>query len=309
MMKTSICSATLITAIAIAGVCAAPVEVAPITEPTSINSVETKILAFRLGHAAGLGRVQEYSITTNLPALKPGCKFSLSKIQRLTEGLRHIFGFAPIFRPVSGAHIAGPVPHDGAVPSGEAPPFVPPGVSFSPPHPMISHFRNVQNHRAPFMARLEYAIKSLGVWEARAVAFVLGCGLGALLRILFMFCLIAIRALRKRSQRPVELNEDTAVLFAAGEAMPSSEPPAYGDEKVTWCEMFADDLPDTPFSEEGVKSVTTIGMNAATNGLSVYWTSITDELHETPIDEFKQFAPKALLSFYEANLKWKEVSE
>jgi len=313
-MKTSIGPVTLIIGIAIASVGAAPVGVIPTTDPTSVNGVETKILAFRLGHAAGLGRLGDYRIADNLPAPKSGCKVLLGKAQSLSDGLRRIFSLASIVRPASGAHASGPVPHHGPE-SSEGTlhilPFIP-SDSTSSSDPALYHSNNVHHHNHhnhPFVARLGHAIRSLGPWEARVVAFVLGCGFGALLRILFMFCLIAIRALRNRSQQHVELSEDAAILLPVEGPIPSSEPPAYGDEKVTLREMIADDVAATPFSEEHVKAIETIGLNVITNGLSVYWTSIMDELHETPIDEFKQFAPKALLSFYEANLRWKEVSE
>jgi len=309
-MKTSIGPVALIIGIAVASAGAAPM--VPITDPTSVESVEAKILAFRLGHAAGLGRVEDYRISPNVPVRKPGCKIVLGKIQRFTDSLRGIFTFTSIVRPASGARISRPVLHDEPEATRKTLQILP-FISFgrtSSPDPVLYHDANVHGrHNGPFIARLERAIMSLGPWEARAVAFVLGCGFGALLRTLFMLCLITIRAFRSRSQRHVELSEDVAVLLPVDEAIPLFDPPAYGDEKVTLREMIADDPAASPFSEEDVRIVETVGTNAITNGLSVYWTSITDELHETPIDEFKHCAPKALLSFYEANLRWKEVSE
>ena len=258
---------------AIASAGAAPLDMVPITDPTSVESVEAKILAFRLGHAAGLGRVEDYRITPNMP--KPGCKIVLGKIQRFTDSLRGIFSFTSIIRPASGARISRPVLHDEPEATKKTLQILP-FISFgrtSSLDPVLYHDANVHDrHNGPFIARLERAIMSLGPWEARAVAFVLGCGFGALLRTLFMLCLITMRAFRSRSQRHVELSEDVAVFLPVDEAIPSSDPPAYGDEKVTLREMIADDPTASPFSEEDVRIVETVGMNAISNGLSVYWT-------------------------------------
>ncbi|KAJ7812377.1 hypothetical protein B0H14DRAFT_2605797 [Mycena olivaceomarginata] len=43
-------------------------------------------------------------------------------------------------------------------------------------------FRHHHHEEPSFLMRVHYALMSLGPWEGRAVAFVLGCGLGVLLR-------------------------------------------------------------------------------------------------------------------------------
>ncbi|KAJ7466868.1 hypothetical protein FB451DRAFT_1259333 [Mycena latifolia] len=47
-----------------------------------------------------------------------------------------------------------------------------------------------------FLMRVHFALMSLGPWEGRAVAFVLGCGIGVLLRMFFVLTVLAVRVLR-----------------------------------------------------------------------------------------------------------------
>ncbi|KAJ7442969.1 hypothetical protein FB451DRAFT_1296393 [Mycena latifolia] len=47
-----------------------------------------------------------------------------------------------------------------------------------------------------FLMRVHFALMSLGPWEGRAVAFVLGCGIGVLLRMFFVLAVLAVRVLR-----------------------------------------------------------------------------------------------------------------
>jgi hypothetical protein len=50
-----------------------------------------------------------------------------------------------------------------------------------------------------FLRRLHAALMALDTWEARAVAFVLGCGIGVLLRMLWVFFVLIGRGLREDS--------------------------------------------------------------------------------------------------------------
>jgi len=80
------------------------------------------------------------------------------------------------------------------------------------------------------MDRLANAIMSLGPWEGRAVAFVIGCGIGSLIR---MFWVLVILAFRYRSSKPVESEEfETVFIFEDHEDNQSLAPPQYFDEKV-----------------------------------------------------------------------------
>lgn len=98
------------------------------------------------------------------------------------------------------------------------------------------------------MKRLTIALMALGKWEGRAVAFVIGtfqfhimgppcniylyngimagCGLGVLLRLLWVLTTVLVRSLRNKPEK--ESVEYHAVLFE------ESQPPAYlanADEK------------------------------------------------------------------------------
>ncbi|THU92167.1 hypothetical protein K435DRAFT_672673 [Dendrothele bispora CBS 962.96] len=51
-------------------------------------------------------------------------------------------------------------------------------------------------HRASFLQRLHVALMTLGPWEGRAIAFVLGCGLGVLLRMIWVLAVVSYRAIK-----------------------------------------------------------------------------------------------------------------
>jgi len=66
-----------------------------------------------------------------------------------------------------------------------------------------------QIHRfhSSFVARLTHALNDLGKWEGRAVAFVIGCGLGVLIRIVYVFAILFVRSCRSKpdeEELPVE---------------------------------------------------------------------------------------------------------
>ncbi|KAL6301286.1 hypothetical protein BKA93DRAFT_828401 [Sparassis latifolia] len=97
-----------------------------------------------------------------------------------------------------------------------------PHREFAPVH--IMHMGG-HRHRS-FLRRVHFALMALGPWEGRAVAFVLGCGIGVLLRMLFVIGVVLVRALKGRRGEPEEID----VLFEtdAAEVVP---PPQY-TEKV-----------------------------------------------------------------------------
>jgi len=49
------------------------------------------------------------------------------------------------------------------------------------------------------MRRIHRALMSLGPWEGRAVAFVLGCGIGVLLRMFWVMTVVMYRAIKGRN--------------------------------------------------------------------------------------------------------------
>ncbi|KAF5365695.1 hypothetical protein D9758_003273 [Tetrapyrgos nigripes] len=62
--------------------------------------------------------------------------------------------------------------------------------------PMFHH----RLHRESFLRRLHVALMTLGPWEGRAIAFVLGCGLGVLLRMMWVLVVVSYRAIRGNSE-------------------------------------------------------------------------------------------------------------
>ena len=87
------------------------------------------------------------------------------------------------------------------------------------------------HHRGSFIARLHFSLMNLGLWEGRAVAFVLGCGIGVLLRMFWVLAIIAYRVVKRRSSD--EDDEYThIVMFEEVEEAPAAPPSYPVDEKL-----------------------------------------------------------------------------
>jgi hypothetical protein len=98
----------------------------------------------------------------------------------------------------------------------------------APPAHRHSHHRHHRLQNAPFMERLSHSLMMLGRWEGRAIAFVLGCGIGVVLRMIYVLILVTYRMFRGPAQPGEDEadEEETEVLLVAA-------PPEYGkDEKV-----------------------------------------------------------------------------
>ncbi|CCL98187.1 uncharacterized protein FIBRA_00181 [Fibroporia radiculosa] len=87
--------------------------------------------------------------------------------------------------------------------------------------------RRFRQHNKPFLRRLHFALMALGPWEGRAVAFVLGCGIGVLLRMVWVMGVVLARMISGR--RNDESAEDVFDLDAEEILVP---PPQYTDEKI-----------------------------------------------------------------------------
>ncbi|PIL28043.1 hypothetical protein GSI_09894 [Ganoderma sinense ZZ0214-1] len=85
------------------------------------------------------------------------------------------------------------------------------------------HGHGHQHLRGSFLHRVHHALITLGPWEGRAVAFVLGCGIGVLLRMVWVMVLVTARAFR--GSRPEETEYD--VVFDEAEAEMLVPPPQY----------------------------------------------------------------------------------
>jgi len=90
------------------------------------------------------------------------------------------------------------------------------------------HFKGQKDS---FLRRLHFSLMALGPWEGRAVAFVLGCGLGVLLRMFWVLTVVAYRTIKGSRQEeeisyvPVLNQYDAEEIFVS--------PPVYiVDEKA-----------------------------------------------------------------------------
>jgi hypothetical protein len=93
------------------------------------------------------------------------------------------------------------------------------------PHPHHHH----KHHKSSFLRRISHALMSLGPWEGRVVAFVIGCGIGVLLRMIWVMGIITYRMIRG------ERNEEshyTTIVFEQATDEYVAPPPQYIDEKV-----------------------------------------------------------------------------
>jgi len=143
---------------------------------------------------------------------KGGCRGGMrSKSMQLGNKLRVILGLPPINDFHRSSFVVETIMNaDGSVTNER---FIPVNTRLPTHH--HRHNMRPQHHRTPFMIRLSYALASLGPWEGRAVSFVLGCGLGVLLRMLFVFGVLIVRSVRaQREESQVALEEDSVIFIA-----------------------------------------------------------------------------------------------
>ncbi|CAE6415439.1 hypothetical protein ACGC1H_007148 [Rhizoctonia solani] len=148
---------------------------------------------------------------SNMQMRKGGCRGGMRvKALRMGNRLRVMFGLTPIDPHFHGAKKIQVV------------------ETTSQPTRYRHYHVHDHMHEQPFMYRLSHALMTLGPWEGRALSFVLGCGLGAILRMLFVFGVLIVRSMRcQRQQQPIALEEDTIIFVAdikepiAVEALPA----------------------------------------------------------------------------------------
>lgn len=69
-------------------------------------------------------------------------------------------------------------------------------------HPNHNHHRHFRHRCGTFLKRMHRALTSLGPWEGRAVSFVLGCGIGVLLRMFWVLGVVSYRIIRGDDNEP-----------------------------------------------------------------------------------------------------------
>jgi len=144
----------------------------------AVQGTASRLLAF-----IGLGGS---SLTVTAPVPEGG----VTRIQiTTTRPATHKFAPLPVVEPVRGGPWAG------------AP------VSYQYHH-------QEERFNGPFLHRAHRALMALGPWEGRIVAFVLGCGIGVLVRMFFVLTVLLVRALRGS---PVPEPEDETTIFVYAE--------------------------------------------------------------------------------------------
>lgn len=162
-----------------------------------------------------------------------------------------------------------------------------------------------------FFARFGHAMQTLSPWESRAITFVLGLGLGSLLRMFIVLAIVIVRgrrACRARGGRRFGARrcgrghgrDAEADAAAIAEPLMLSDPPAYSDE--------VEEKPKV-VEEASAKAVIETVEPDAVGTLQIHWKSTNGTLHVTPASEFRQEHPQQLIDFYESNLKWVPAEE
>jgi len=308
-MRLSLTPVALITTLAVGQVAAAPLSVIFISPSPSANDVSEAVMPFRLGHSAGFGRVPIPSDSETPRAIHhygpPNTTCARAKMmhrmRELSNKLRAAFGL-----PLLEASIT-------AVDS--------PGEAHILPYETVKRTKRIKLHRArrrgrTFLRRLRRSIAALSPWESRALSFVLGCGIGALLRMFFVFVVLIFRSVRGSREPAIQFDDSTAGDVPHPVAIGS--PPAYSDLKTD----ILSDLKVTDEKEIGVGSgdglshdqwddivdrVSTV--ERTPEGLQVYWTRTGGTECVTNASVFAHMSPKKLIAFYESNLEWNDQDE
>ncbi|KAI0041462.1 hypothetical protein FA95DRAFT_1576341 [Auriscalpium vulgare] len=208
--------------------------------PLSVVVSTSEVSAFRLGHPAA-NAVPSVDANGKPTRVRHMCKAMQKSVQDSVSRIMAAVGFTgdansqpKEHHPTVVVHHFQPVPVPVMVPT----------LVASPGRVMVHHHRPMHGHGpdGPFLTRVHRALMSLGPWEGRLVAFVLGCGIGVLLRMFYVLAVVLVRAVRGRSLRGEEDDFDhveyEGVLFIDAEEI-VVPPPQYTDEKVAAAEESA----------------------------------------------------------------------
>jgi len=209
--------------------------------PIRLDISDERFNGFRYGHAlaennADVSRIHVATVVRpvgQITNIRTKCKGMKNRLQQkaieLSNAFRQALGL-PTIEPTEAVTIL---------------PIGPPSfVTLSPvdqeehhghPHHHPHHAHHRHHHKRPggchqkgFLRRIHVALTALSPWEGRAVAFVLGCGIGVLLRMFWVLAVISYRAIKGNSE---EEHEYTEILFVE-EAEPEVPAPAYSDVKT-----------------------------------------------------------------------------
>jgi len=83
-----------------------------------------------------------------------------------------------------------------------------------------------------FMMRLHRSLNALGPWEGKVVAFVLGCGIGVLIRMVWVLAVISYRSI-KGGREPENTQTEYSFVLDQSDMEPAEvifvAPPSYAD--------------------------------------------------------------------------------
>jgi len=204
--------------------------------PLNVMIATTEVSAIRLGHAAAhVGPA--VGVDAKPAKMRHLCKIMQNAAQSTASRLLAAIG-------ISGPSLSGTTPapegsitrvhitHHRLVPVPVIEPtfVIKPGDAQGGRNPDAAMMRHgahkihKDDHlRGPFLHRVHHALMSLGPWEGRIVAFVLGCGIGVLLRMFWVLAVLLVRAFRGTPT----LEEDMIFVYTEDVAPPYVE----NDEK------------------------------------------------------------------------------
>ncbi|KAI9508603.1 hypothetical protein F5148DRAFT_1194629 [Russula earlei] len=178
--------------------------------PLHVMISTTEVSAFRLGHpAANPG-------PSVVPDTKPTrmrhlCKNMQNAVQDTTARLLSIIG-------IGVPSLAGPAPASAYHKLAPVPVIDSAFVIKVEDHG-VHKIPKDRQPQASFLHRVHHALMSLGPWEGRIVAFVLGCGIGVLLRMFWVLAVLLARSVRTTPER----EEETIFVYAEEVAPPYGE--------------------------------------------------------------------------------------
>jgi len=199
--------------------------------PLHIMVAAKDVSPIRLGHAAanmGPAGANDFSEGNRKPKMRHLCKNMQKAVQGTASRLLAFIGIGG-----SSLTVTAPVPEGGVtriqITTGPAAhkyatvPVAEPvrGGSWATAQGATMHpyQHNEERFNGPFLYRAHRALMALGPWEGRIVAFVLGCGVGVLVRMFFVLMLLFVRAIRG-SPAPEPEDETTIFLYAEEVAPP-----------------------------------------------------------------------------------------
>ncbi|GJJ06520.1 hypothetical protein Clacol_000712 [Clathrus columnatus] len=217
-MKLSFISLILSAGLAISQVSASPLRVVVVTHteatvPAHIHMGQGNVASHKMQSIPVYNSLATATADMNRRPQRKGCL--RHKAMQATNWLRVSFGLPPLdeleekknFVALPIGMVDGKIPHHG--------------------HHHHGGKFHIKHKSQSFIDRLTRALIMLGPWEGRAVAFVLGCGLGVLVRMLWVLTVVTVRTIRGRSEEDDVID---VVIFEEQEHL--LPPPEYEQSEV-----------------------------------------------------------------------------